>query len=96
MYGGNYGQYDELCKRALPMRCQKCGAKIDYKTLYPFYYDFLCGDCIEWDKKDDKIGELTKEMKQKIESQASRYELKYGYSCSVVITKHGIFFEDIC
>ena len=96
MAGGQYYQpYNNGCERPYPLRCAKCAARLDYKTLEPVYYDFKCQNCIAEYHKGDKIGELTTDLRKQLQSGSHRY-LKYGTSCSVVLTKDGIFFEDIC
>lgn len=91
------GQYYEAhgCSRPYPLRCVKCGARIDYRTVEPMYYDFECQNCIEKSKEGDKIGVLIDDLRKQLQSGSHRY-LKYGTMCSVVLTKNGIWFVDIC
>ena len=96
MYGGNYGQYDESCKELSLCAARNAELRLITKPCTLSITISSAEIASSGIRKMIRSGSLTKEMKQKIESQASRYELKYGDSCSVVITKHGIFFEDIC
>lgn len=82
------------CTNAQPLRCKKCGGRIDYRTAQPIFYNFECQSCIESHHKGDKIGELTAEIK-KLLDKGTHPDFKYGNSMSVVITKTGIYFEDI-
>ena len=86
---------NNTCEKPEPLPCQKCGATIDYKTTTGMYYDFQCLNCIANDHKGDKIGVITMELRQQLEAGTHKH-LKYGTSCSVVVTPRGIFFEDIC
>ena len=97
MSGGRYYKRDFPCDNPQPRRCKVCGGHIDYKTTDVSYYDFMCESCITRvkDKAGDKIGFLTNEMKKVLASGTHSY-LKYGTSCSVVLTKDGLFFEDTC
>lgn len=54
-----------------------------------------CPDCAEKTISDQKIGSLSPEIKKLIESKG-KVDFKYGQEISVLVTKHGIFFEDIC
>lgn len=99
MGGGMYylpGSYYS-CESPEPLNCKKCGSPIDYKTTDVSYYDFLCGNCLSnyHNTPGDKIGIVTMELRQQLEA-GTHPHLKYGTSCSVVITPRGIFFEDIC
>jgi hypothetical protein len=94
MVGGEYYRPDN-CHNPQPLRCKKCGGRIDYRTTHVGYYDFKCQSCIaEW-YKGDKIGDITAEVKRLLD-KGTHQDFKYGTSCSVVVTKTGIFFEDIC
>ena len=96
MAGGQYYQpFNNGCERPYPLRCAKCEARLDYKTLEPMYYDFKCQKCIEKEKQGDQIGVLTDEMKRKLRAGKGDY-LKYGTMCAVVLTKNGLWFVDIC
>ena len=94
MAGGHYFQAHG-CNRAYPQRCVGCGARIDYKTTDPSYYNFKCQSCIKEHHKNDKIGNLSDDLRQQLEL-GNHPRLKYGTCCAVVLTKYGIFFEDIC
>ena len=94
MFGGEYYR-PSGCGNPQPLRCKECGGRIDYKTTDPDYYDYTCPTCIEKEKDGAKIGELTDELRKQLAKGKGRY-LQYGTMCSVVITKGGVFFVDIC
>lgn len=58
------------------------------------YYDYECEACIEKHHQNDRIGSITEELRKQLNTGSHRY-LKYGTSFSVVVTRHGLFFEDI-
>ena len=98
MGGGQYYR-PSGCTNPRPLRCKKCGGRIDYRTTDPSYYDFMCESCITKEKEGDKIGVLTKEMKKALASGGHpdfKPYLQYGTMCAVVLTKDGLFFVDIC
>lgn len=95
MAGGSWYVPSSACERASPLRCPKCGGRLDYKTFEPSYYDYECQSCIEKEKERDKIGVLTDELRKKLDKGAGDY-LKYGTMCAVVLTRNGLFFVDIC
>jgi hypothetical protein len=96
MGGGEYYQpFNNGCERAWPLRCVKCGGRIDYKTTETMYYDFECPKCIEASKQGDKIGNLTDDLRKRLKAGNHEY-LKFGTMCAVVLTKNGLWFVDIC
>lgn len=98
MYGGVYQLNDfDSCNRPWPEKCKDCGASIDYKIQTRMYYEQpLCLSCIEKYHGGDnaRIGLLPKGLRKQL-NEGLHPHLKYGTSCSVVITKTGLFFEDI-
>lgn len=100
MAGGKYYRGSDFgeCKHPQPKRCKKCGGRIDYKTQTTEYYDEpLCLKCIEaYDGNGSgKVGLLPKNLKKQLDA-GTHHHLMYGAMCSVVITKNGLWFVDIC
>lgn len=58
-----------------------------------FALDGECPDCSE--KGEDKIGSLSPNLKKQIEKK-QKVNFRYGQEIVVLVTKHGIFFRDIC